>query len=214
VFERRTNEDAFEFDLVHEQEVDEALAQIIEGVATDERKSWVSDTVAESAADLAGALQHAAPEVEFSVDHQIRHRFKTAETHRKTWRPNAKREEALAVTFVGRLEKVDIGRHNFRIRDDVGHEYTIPRVKNDESVMHLIGTHVEVTGVPDLDSQGHLTALREADIGPAKDPVAGGGVPSPVGLDAILASAPGPKPGGISELTDDEIDAFYDALQG
>ena len=130
-----------------------------EVVATDERESWVTDTVAESAADLASSLMWAAPEVEF--------------------------------------------------RDDAGHEYAIPKVHNDLAVMHLIGTHVAVTGRPDRDARGRVTSLRYARVALAADPFANAGIPAGVDFEQSMSSVPGPKQGGIADLTDDEVLEAY-----
>lgn len=214
LFERRTTDDALPFDMDYEQRVDEAFAGIIDGVANDDRESWVTDTVADAAADLVASLWRAAPEVEFSVDKVVRKRFKTVEMHRDTWRHLAPEMSDQTVVLIGRLEKVDIGRHDFRIRDAVGHEFKIPKVQDDQSVMHLIGNYVSATGLPERDAKGTVTTLRGAKIELAPEPFSGAGIPVPADLESILASAPGPALGGIDDLTDDEIDAFYEALQG
>ena len=213
-FERCTTDGSLAFDLDHERQVDEAFEKIIEGIATDAREAWVTDPIAESAAHLIASLTSAAPEVEFSVDHTVRKRFKTADLHRETWRRAPREVDEQTVVLVGRLEKVDIGRHDFRIRDDVGNEFTIPKVQDDQSVMHLIGSYVAVSGRPERDVAGRVTSLREAHIELAPNPVAGAEIPAAITLEDIMASAPGPIPGGIPDLTDDEIEAFYEALRG
>lgn len=213
-FERCTTDGSLAFDLDHERQVDEAFEKIIEGIASDARDAWVTDPIAETAAHLIASLTNAAPEIEFSVDHAVRKRFKTADVHRETWRRAPREVDEQTVVLVGRLEKVDIGRHDFRIRDDVGNEFTIPKVQDDQSVMHLIGSHVSVAGRPERDTAGRVTTLREAQIEMAADPFAGAGIPAAVELEQLISSVPGPKPGGIVDLSDQEIEAFYTALRG
>jgi hypothetical protein len=118
-FERRTTHDALAFDLDQEPAVDEAFERIIEGIASDEREAWVTDSGAETTAHLLVSLTSAAPEVEFSVDRTVRKRFKTADVHRETWHRTPEHAEEKTVVLVGRLEKVGIGRHDFRVRDDL-----------------------------------------------------------------------------------------------
>lgn len=43
--------------------------------------------------------------------------------------------------------------------------------------------------------------------------LSGSGVPAPVPLADILASASGLEPGGVEGLTDDEFDAFFAAME-
>ena len=117
------------------------------------------------------------------------------------------------VVYVGRLEKVDIKRHDFRIRDDIGNEYSLPKVADDTSVMHLIGAHVRVAGVAERDALGRVASIREAHIALAADPADDAPIKPEVSLAAILDAAPGPSGRGVPGLTDDEADAFFEALQ-
>lgn len=118
------------------------------------------------------------------------------------------------VVIVGRLEQQGADCGGFRVRDDVGNEFTIPEARDGEPVMHLTGRYVSVSGRPERDAAGRVTGLREAHIELAVDPFAGAGIPATISLERIMSSAPGPIPGGIPDLTDDEIEAFYVALRG
>lgn len=84
----------------------------------------------------------------------------TASIRRETWQPRPPERPDDRVVYVGRLEKVDIERHDFRISDDVGDEYSLPRIANDTAVMHLIGTYVQVEGHAQRDGIGRVSAIR------------------------------------------------------
>ena len=118
------------------------------------------------------------------------------------------------VVLVGRLEQHGTGHCEFRVRDDVGNEFTIPEVRDGQSVMHLTGSYVSVSGRPERDAAGRVTGLREAHIELAANPFAGSGIPAAISLEDMMSSVPGPIPGGIPDLNDDEIEAFHDALRG
>lgn len=213
LFERRTEATSLDFDLEDEAAVDRAFQQVIESMAKDERPAWVTDPVAEGVAELAAALKNAAPKVEFCIGGAVRASFQTDSIHRETWRrAPLESEPDDAVVYVGRLEKVDIKRHDFRIRDDIGNEYSLPKVVNDTSVMHLIGAHVRVAGVAERDALGRVASIREAQIALAPDP-ADASIKPEVSLAAILDTAPGPSGRGVQGLTEDEADAFFEALQ-
>lgn len=212
VLARRTGAgDALEFDLTDEQAFDEKFAALVESIALDQRPSWVGDSLSLAAADLTAALQEAAPEVEFKVAGQVRRHFKTDEIHRETWRVEAT-PAADTVTFVGRLFAVNLNTHRLQVQDDVGNRVALPEVPNDTEVSKLIGKHVTVTGAPELDGRGRLTHIHEATVAEAPDPVAGMHMPSVMSLEEILASAPGPTPGGIPGVTDAEFEAFFEAI--
>lgn len=214
LFERRADAMSLDFDLADEAAVDRAFEQVIESMAHDERPSWVTDPVAEGVAELTAALKNAAPEVEFKVGGTVQARFLTQSIHRDTWRRTAPESDpADVVDFVGRLEKVDIKRHDFRIRDDIGNEYSLPKVADDTSVMHLIGTHVRVTGVAERDALGRVASIHEARIAGTVDPASDSRITADVPLSAIMDSAPGPSGLGVPGLTDNEADAFFEALK-
>jgi hypothetical protein len=76
----------------------------------------------------------------------------------------------------------------------------------------LIGSYVTVDGHPDRDGRGRIKSIRDADVLGMPEPLADAGIPPPLSLERILAAAPGLEPGGIPGLTDDEADAFFDAM--
>ena len=211
--ERVEEEGTLDFDLDDERGFDARFAEIIEAIGADERPSVISDTIAETAADLVSALQKAAPEVEFTAGGVLRRRFKTSETHRDTWRPVAVVDSPESVTVVGRLYAVNLKSHRLQVQDDIGNEFALPRVANDAAVGHLLGSYVTVTGSPELDSRGRLSEIRGAVIEAAPALGVEAGLREPVALDAILAAAPGPVAGGIPGLSEEEATAFFEALR-
>ncbi len=202
-----------DFDLAEEEGFDEKFQALVEGIATDERPAWVSDTLSQSVADLTGALQKAAPEVEFKAAGVVKRTFKTASTHRETWRAPTGEPSQESVTLVGRLYAVNLKSHRLQVQDDVGGEFALPKVQNDSIVGQLLGTYVSVTGTPELDARGRLSQIHGAIIEAAPPVTVAPGGREPASLEAILASAPGAVAGGIPGLTEDEADAFFEALR-
>lgn len=213
IVERSVDESALGFDLHDEALVDIRFQELVEGIGRDERPDWVTDSQASAAAELVAALRRAAPEIEFTVGGSVRSVFKTMETHPETWRSAALVPPAHdTVTVAGRLEKVDLKSHDFRIRDDVGNAYSLPRVVDDVSASRLIGSYVSVTGVGERDARGRLAMIREPDIVGLPDPLHGSRIVQSVTVEEVLARASGLEPGGIPDLTDAEADAFFEAI--
>lgn len=212
IAERDVPEGALEFDLPDEEAVDHKFAEWIEGIGADVRPGWVTDSLASAADDLVVALQRTAPKVELKVDGVRKQVFETQAIHRETWKPISPVQTDVEVQFTGRLFAVNLKTHQLQVQDDVGHRVALPKVANDTAVMHLIGAQVTVAGAPELDADGRLVGIRDANIHPMEDPLADTGVPASVSLDEILASAPGLEPGGLSGLTDAEADAFFEAM--
>jgi hypothetical protein len=204
---------ALDFELSDERAFDERFAHLVDSIALDQRPGWVSDSLAHAAADLAVALQQAAPEVEFKVSGQARRTFNTANVHRETWRVAAP-SHLDTVTFVGRLFAVNLKTHRLQVQDDVGTQVALPDVLNDADAGRLLGVRVAVTGTPELDRRGRLTHIHDATIEAAPDPFAGAAVRNVVGLGEILRSAPGPDPNDGIELTDAEFASFLEAARG
>lgn len=211
--QRVDDEDMLTFDLEHEQGFDARFAAIIEAIGADARPAAVSDTIAETAADLVSALQKAAPEIEFRSAGVLRRAFKTAETHRETWRPALTEPTPESVTVVGRLYAVNLKSHRLQVQDDIGNEFALPKVENDAAIGHLLGAYVSVTGRPEKDLRGRLAEIHGAIIEAAPQIAASPGARDSVSLDEILAAASGPIAGGIPELTEDEANAFFEALR-
>ncbi len=206
-----TGEDSLDFDLADEQAFDERFEALVDSIASDRRPDWVNDSLALAAADLTAALQQAAPEVEFKVGGQTRCAFRTADVHRETWRVDSA-IAAQAVTFVGRLYAANLNTHRLQVQDDTGHQVALPKVVDDAQTGRLLGSHVTVTGMPELDATGRLTHIHDARIASAPDPLSGSTVPDVISLEEILASTPAIEPGGIEGLTEAESEAFFGAM--
>jgi hypothetical protein len=211
--ERSIDESSLDFDLDDEAAVDVRFQELVEGIGRDERPGWVTDSQAAAARELVTALRKAAPEVEFKVGDSVRSTFKTVETHPETWKPHTTAPVADdTITLVGRLEKVDIKSHDFRVRDDVGNAYSLPKVANDLSASRLIGSYVSVSGAGERDARGRVVAIRGADIVGVPDPLDGSRIPEAITVEEILASASGLELGGIHGLSDAEADTFFEAM--
>lgn len=205
-------EGALDFDLADEQAFDRSFARLIESIAVDRRPDWVGDSLALAAADLAGALQQSAPEVEFKVDGLVRSTFRTAEIRRETWQVGTS-ASSQEITFIGQLFAVNLHTHHLRVQDDVGHTVALPKVATDTGVGQLIGSRVEVVGMPEFDERGRLIQILRATVSPARAALPEQpSIPEPIPLEAILAAAPGVRPEGITGLTDAESEAFFEAM--
>ncbi len=207
-------QDALPIELEEERAFDEKFQAIVESIAVDERPDWVPDTLALAAGSLRTALETAAPTVEFTAGGHVCTTFVTRETHRETWRPVATEPVGEKVTFVGRLRAVNLDTHRLHVTDDVGNRVSLPNIVNDAGIGQLLGEYVTVVGTPERNADGRLNQILDAVIDEAP-PLPVGlslGVPAVANLEQILAGAPGPEFGGIPGLTDDEADAFLDAL--
>lgn len=212
VAERDGSRELLDLDLSDEEAVDRRFSELIEHIGADQRPEWVTDPIASTVEDLVNALQKTAPRVEFMVDGVSRKTFETKSIHRETWKPLAPPQPMTEVTFTGRLFAVNLNTHRLQVQDDVGNQVGLPRVPNDAEIGKLVGAYVTVTGTPEVDAQGQLKHINEASIQLAPDPLGGQAVRASTSLEEILSTAPGPAPGGISGLTDDEVEAFLAAV--
>lgn len=210
---RVEDDERLDFDLAHEAGFDARFAEIIEAIGDDVRPSWASDAIAETAGELVGALRKAAPRIEFAAGGRLRRTFDTATIHRETWRSPAVRAEQSAVEVIGRLYAVNLKSHRLQVQDDLGNEFALPNVADDDAAAALIGRYVSVYGRPERDSRGRIAHILNATIEEAPALPGSPGTREAVPLEAILASAPGPQPGGIAGLTDAEVDAFLEMLR-
>lgn len=212
VAERDAAQGALDLNLPDEEAVDRRFAELIESIGADHRPDWVSDAVAHTANDLVAALQRTAPRVEVKVDGVSKASFVTRDIHRETWMPSTATRSDEEITFTGRLFAVNLHTHRLQVQDDVGNQVALPKVLNDAEVGSLLGAYVRVTGIPEFAANGTLSRINEASVAPAPAPLNGQQVRTGISLKEILASAPGPDPGGIEGLTDAEIDAFLQAI--
>ncbi len=117
------------------------------------------------------------------------------------------------MTAAGRLEKVDLRSHEFRLRDDVDNTVDLKHVENDAVAAQLVGQWVMAHGTGILHTSGRLLALDNAQVEHVDDPAAEYLGNRVIPLEEILASAPGPDPDGGIDLTDEEFEAFLRAAR-
>ncbi|WP_102145413.1 hypothetical protein [Mycobacterium sp. QGD 101] len=199
-------------ELPEEAIADERFWEVIESIADDHRPDWVTDLIAESAGKLVSAIHAAAPEVVLGTSTRKPIHVHTQATHVETWASGLLLAGNLK-TVAGRLEKVDLRSHEFRVRDDVGHAVELRHVDNDAVAAQLVGQWVIAEGQAVNHASGRLVALESARVLPAADPAAEYLGPRVVAVDEILASAPGPDIGGGIDLTDEEFEAFLRAAR-
>lgn len=204
-------DDSLDFDLDDERSFDERFEAIVDSIAADSRPEWVSGSLSIAAGKLRAALAHAAPQVEFMVDGRVQRRFATVGTHKQTWLANDSSDEE-TVHFVGRLRAANLDSHRFQVTDDVGNRVALVDVDEDVQAGRLLGGYVAVVGSPERDAKGRLSHIHRPVIDAASAPPGSAGVRDAVPLDEILSRAKRPVAGGISDLTEDEVAAFLEAI--
>lgn len=202
---------ALDFDVDEELSFDARFEEIVSSIAEDTRPQWISAPLAIAAGNLRTALARVAPRVEFAVDGRVSQQFATGETHKRTWLPDDASDTEM-VSFVGRLRAVNLDSHRLQVTDDVGNRVALVDVADDARAGRLLGEYVAVFGSPVRDARGRLSQIHHPTIEPASVPPGFASARAPVSLDAILASAEGPRPEGIPDLTHDEAAAFLDAI--
>lgn len=204
--------DKLAVELPEEALADDRLWEIAGAIGDDRRPEWVTDLIAESAGKLVSAVRAAAPTVILKAQSRIDVHIRSAATHSETWVSPSVRTGGVA-TAAGRLEKVDLRSHAFRLRDDVDNTVELRNVESDTLAARLVGQWVIAEGTAILHASGRLVALESARVLPAEDPAAeflGSRVVAP---EEILASAPGPDFDGGIDLTDEEFEAFLRAAR-
>lgn len=204
--------DKLDIDLPQQAAVDDRFWELMRAMGEDRRLEGVSDLIAESVAKLVAAFQAAALTVIVVAASRGEVQIRSAATHAATWLPKRVHSGAV-MTAAGRLEKVDLRSHEFRIRDDVDNTVDLKHVQNDAVAAQLVGQWVVAQGAGVLPASGRLLALENAQVEHVDDPAAeylGGRV---VPLEEILASAPGPDPDSGIDLTDEEFEAFLKAAR-
>lgn len=166
--------------------------------------------MAESALKVLDALDRSADSIEVTTSRETTFEIRPATAERAVWRP------ALPVSHevtsaVGRLEKVDLRDHQFRIRDDVGNAIALRHVVDAERVASLINQRVTATGQASRGARGELRGLDDPVLEAAPLPKEWG---AGIGVDwsAELAK-PGPDAQGGVELTDEEFADFLATLK-
>lgn len=203
--------DKLDVSVAEHQLAESRFWEIIDAIDRDQRPEWASDLIAESTAKLIVALRDAAPQVSLSSSAHPAVKIDLLAVHSETWatRPQMTGTQSRAR---GRLEKVDLHSHIFRVRDDVGHSVELRHVVSDVEASHFIGQWVVAEG-DGMVVSGRLVALDHAVISLLTDAFDLLGQGSPTSLDEVLASAPGPDPTAGIELTDEEFAAFLSAAR-
>lgn len=204
--------DKLDVDLPEQEQADTRFWELVSAVAEDQRPAWVSDLIAESAAKFVDAVQSAAPTVRLSSPGRRDISIASERVHAETWISPRQRTDT-EMTANGRLEKVDLRSHEFRVRDDVGQAVDLTHVENDGTAARLVGKWVVARGSAVLAGSGRLVSLDRATVDAVEDPATPYLVDDVSTLADILASAPGPDPNGGIELTDDEFASFLAAAR-
>jgi hypothetical protein len=139
--------------------------------------------------------------------------FRPAERDRSVWQVGPRLVvEPEQTTVVGRLEMVDLGKHRFRIADDVGNQITLDHVEDEAAVSSLIGQRTSATGLPTRDPQGRVVSVSAPALERVDDPTGWDGLTNtPWQFPPDTA---GPDPFGGADFDDDEWDAFMSAVKG
>ncbi len=204
--------DTLDIDLTEQQLTDDRFWDVLTAIGADRKPPWVTDLVAESAMKLVNALTAAAPRAVFSSSAWGRIEIRSATVHVETWAPSVKQQEGVAQVH-GRLEKVDLRSHEFRVRDDVGFSVDLKHVIDDADAARLVGRWVMAEGDATSNSEGRVVVLEHARVHEVVDPGAPYVGRYVVPVEEILESAPGPDPYGGIDLTDDEMAAFLRAIR-
>lgn len=191
---------------------DKRFWEVLAGISDNRRPGWVSEPVAESACKLINALRVAAPRVELSSASHPTIRINAAGLQSEIWSSSGDRLGGLTQIH-GRLEKVDLRSHEFRVRDDVDQAVELRHVENDSVAGQLVGQWVVAEGESVLHQSGRLVALDNVRVQGTDDPAAAHLGRHVVPLSEILSSAPGADFDGGIELTCTEFDEFLRAAR-
>lgn len=204
--------DKLDVDLPEQKAADDQFWQIVDAIKHDRRPEWATDLIADSAAKLVTALRDAAPRVAISDSAHSAVEIESAGIHAHTW--TAKRVQTdTQMEARGRLEKVDLRSHEFRVRDDVGHSVDLKHVADDVDAAQHVGRWVIAVG-DGITSSNRLVALDNASLVLVNDPAEVFSDDTVLTLGEILESAPGPDLTGGIDLSDDEFAAFLEAARG
>jgi hypothetical protein len=204
--------DKFEGILSEEKLLEQRFHEMVEAIGRDERPDWATELIAESAAKLVDGLKSAAPRVIVHSGTGDDVTIETDHIHREVWTSGRVQTDDV-VTAKGRLERVDLRTHEFRVRDDVGNAVDLRHVEGDAVAGKPVGQWVAATGRATLSAVGRLVALEEARVEAVQDPAAPYIERTAVSVETLLAGAPGPDPAGALDLDEDEFAAFLEAAR-
>ncbi len=142
-------------------------------------------------------------------------------TRKRTGRVSSPSTEQMERAVEGRLYAVNLNTGRFVIEDDLGHSIalTLTGLAADEVADLLVRRRVEARGFPILDAQGRLTGLQAIRIDAASgieglDPEAFWQDVELGELVQGLAPLPAVEAFEIADLTADEVDYFWAAVEG
>lgn len=204
--------DKLDVDLPQLKVADDRFWEIVEAIRDDKRPDWATDLIAESAAKLVSALRDAAPRATLSDSVHSAVEIESTRIHVETWTTNRVQTDT-QMEARGRLEKVDLRSHEFRVRDDVGQSVDLKHVADDVDAAQFVGQWVVATGEGIL-AAGRLVGLDNVSIALVGDPARGLDSDEVLTLVQILATASGPSLDGGLALSDEEFAAFLEAARG
>ncbi len=204
--------DKLDVELPDLAETDDRLWALLDAIGADTRPTWSTDLIAESASKLVSALRGAARQVVVTSPSRNPVGISPQGLRLDTWAPR-RQESGGAATAAGRLEKVDLKSHDFRLRDDVGDAVELRRVEDDRAAAKLVGEWVVAEGEASRNPAGRVVILSDVRVHQVDDPGAEFLGHRVVSIEEILSSAPGPDIEGGLDLTDEEFDAFLRAMR-
>lgn len=209
----RGSADQLDMALPEQQAADRQFWAVLEGIGQDQRPAGISDLSAESAGKFASALRSAAPRAELTGTGWRPVEFRSERIHAETWTSERVRTDK-RIEVKGRLEKVDLRSHEFRVQDDVGNTVDLKHVAEDADVAVLVGRWVAAEGTAIIRAD-RVRALDDVTIRALDDPTQAIANDAAVTtLAELIASAPGPDLGGGIELSDDDFASFLEASCG
>jgi hypothetical protein len=167
--------DVLPVDVGAERDTARLFWEVVAGIGSGHRPTWVPAPVSRSALALIEALDRAATTVEVHRADGAHLRIRPASVRRDVWvtSDTTVTDEETAVT--GRLEAVDLKAPKFRIRDDVGNGIDLDEVADAETAAPLVGRRTRATGSGLLGARGQLKSLAGAVVEP--DPLPATWVP-------------------------------------
>ncbi|MBW3084264.1 hypothetical protein KEM60_00451 [Austwickia sp. TVS 96-490-7B] len=117
---------------------------IVEGMAVNERPTFVTNTIAEATMRFVAALQRSAPHVDVTFGARSPIHLATGAINRRVWEPDD--SGAHRRTLTGLLEAVDLRNAHFRIVDAEDNRVELVDVREAEEASQLVGQVVVAEG--------------------------------------------------------------------
>jgi hypothetical protein len=183
----------------------DALLEIFAGIAIDEAPTWVTPLLGEATVSVIDALSATSTRCEVATTRLLAPiSFSPRTASRSIWNvTRAEPQRRPNVSVSGRLDLVDLRRARFRLRDAVGNDINLERVKAAEDAARLVGEVVTATGEAVLGSRGQIIGLTTASVVPDEWPDW-----TPPSLADIDFTFSAPPTTGIEGVDDNEVAAF------